>query len=75
MASSRGLPRRNTSWWRRRPRIRHRTFGPGYLGGAAGILSVDRYSAYKTFVESVAGRILLAFCWQHVRRDYFKVGI
>ena len=42
------------------------------LGGAQGILSVDRYSAYKTFVSGEDG-ILLAFCWTHVRRDFDKV--
>jgi transposase len=39
------------------------------LGGAEGILSVDRYSAYKTFAADENG-ILLAFCWAHVRRDF-----
>jgi len=42
------------------------------LGGAQGILSVDRYSAYKKFAAGEDG-IRLSFCWTHVRRDYDKV--
>lgn len=44
----------------------------GLLEGAEGILSVDRYSAYKSFAADEEG-ILLAFCWTHVRRDYKKL--
>lgn len=39
---------------------------------ARGILNVDRYSAYKTMLPD--GRILLAFCWAHVRRDFLAVA-
>lgn len=39
---------------------------------AKGILSVDRYSAYKTLLAD--GRILLAFCWAHVRRDFLDLA-
>jgi transposase len=39
---------------------------------ATGILSVDRYSAYKVMLKS--GRILLAYCWAHVRRDFLAVA-
>ena len=35
-----------------------------------GILSVDRYSAYKAMAQVKDGKILLAFCWAHVRRDF-----
>jgi transposase len=35
-----------------------------------GILSVDRYSAYKAMKQVKEGLILLAFCWAHVRRDF-----
>jgi transposase len=34
-----------------------------------GILSVDRYSAYKCLIKSRKG-LTLAFCWAHVRRDF-----
>jgi transposase len=38
-----------------------------------GILSVDRYSAYKAMAQVKEGKILLAFCWAHVRRDFLEV--
>lgn len=34
-----------------------------------GIISADRYSAYKALGE----KILVAFCWSHVRRDFIRV--
>jgi transposase len=46
-----------------------------HLGAAAfGILNVDRYSAYKAMTQVKEGRILLAFCWAHVRRDFLAVA-
>lgn len=36
---------------------------------AQGILSVDRYSAYKALGEAIR----LAFCWIHVRRDFVRI--
>lgn len=41
-----------------------------HLGDADGILSVDRYTAYKTLGE----RIRRAYCWSHVRRDFIRLG-
>jgi transposase len=42
-----------------------------HLGKEAdGILSVDRYSAYKSLGENVR----LSFCWSHVRRDFERIG-
>ena len=41
---------------------------------AEGVLMVDRYSAYKALPQVKAGRLVLAFCWAHVRRDFVKVG-
>jgi len=38
------------------------------------ILMVDRYSAYKAMGQVKLGRVLLAFCWAHVRRDFVEVG-
>ena len=38
-----------------------------------GILSVDRYSAYKAMAQVKDGKIILAFCWAHVRRDFLGV--
>ena len=39
-----------------------------------GILSVDRYSAYKAMKQVKEGSILLAFCWAHVRRDFLGMA-
>ena len=45
-------------------------FGPD----ASGTLEVDRYSGYKAMLLVKLGRIVLAFCWAHVRRDFVRVG-
>ncbi|HDZ27475.1 MAG TPA: IS66 family transposase [Candidatus Aminicenantes bacterium] len=37
-----------------------------------GILSVDRYVAYKVLLKD--GRIILAFCWAHQRRDFINLA-
>jgi transposase len=37
---------------------------------AEGILVVDRYAAYKALAQVKSGKIILAFCWAHVRRDF-----
>jgi transposase len=39
-----------------------------------GILSVDRYAAYKALKQVKEGLIVLAFCWAHVRRDFLGVA-
>ena len=45
-----------------------------YVGQGEGIiLSVDRYSAYKKLAREHSNGLLLAFCWSHVRRDFFNV--
>jgi len=38
-----------------------------------GIISCDRYSAYKYFANSL-DNLTLAYCWAHVRRDFIKIG-
>jgi transposase len=40
---------------------------------AEGILNVDRYSAYKKVARILQGKLRLAFCWSHVRRDYVRI--
>ena len=40
---------------------------------AAGIVVVDRYSAYKAMKQVKEGRLRLAFCWAHQRRDFLDV--
>ena len=39
-----------------------------------GILVVDRYAAYPAMAQVKGGKILLAFCWAHVRRDFLTVA-
>jgi transposase len=41
--------------------------------GAVGIVVVDRYSAYKAMKHVKEGRLILAFCWAHQRRDFLDV--
>lgn len=41
-----------------------------HLSGADGIISVDRYTAYKALGE----QIQRAYCWVHVRRDFIRLG-
>jgi transposase len=38
-----------------------------------GIVVVDRYSAYKAMKHVKEGRLRLAFCWAHQRRDFLEV--
>jgi transposase len=38
-----------------------------------GIVVVDRYSAYKAMKHVKEGRLRLAFCWAHQRRDFLDV--
>jgi transposase len=39
-----------------------------------GILVVDRFSASKAMDQVKAGKIILAFCWAHQRRDFIEVA-
>ena len=41
---------------------------------AQGVLIVDRYSGYKAMQQVKDGKLVLAFCWAHVRRDFVRVG-
>jgi transposase len=42
-------------------------------GVTGGIISCDRYSAYKRFARLNPG-VLLAFCWAHARRDHLELA-
>lgn len=45
-----------------------------HFGDAArGVVVVDRYSAYKAMRHVKEGRLRLAFCWAHQRRDFLDV--
>ena len=37
-----------------------------------GVVSVDRYSAYKRMAKDTA--LVLSFCWVHVRRDFITIA-
>jgi transposase len=39
---------------------------------AQGIIVADRYSAYKVLLKN--GKLRIAFCWAHVRRDFLGVA-
>ena len=45
-----------------------------FADNAPGVLMVDRYSAYKAMRQVKEGKLRLAFCWAHVRRDFVRVG-
>ncbi len=42
-----------------------------HLAGFAGILQVDGYGAYADLAER--GDVALAFCWSHVRRQFYDI--
>ena len=42
-------------------------------GAQGGIISCDRFSAYKSFVRQIKG-FRLAFCWAHQRRDFLELA-
>jgi transposase len=42
-----------------------------HLEGFRGTLQVDGYGAYKDLAE--AGDVVLAFCWSHVRRQFYDI--
>lgn len=46
----------------------------GELAGVQrGVISCDRYSAYKNFARLHLG-VVLAFCWAHQRRDFLELA-
>jgi transposase len=45
-----------------------------YPDDVEGRLMVDRLSSYKAMQQVKLGRLWLAFCWAHVRRDFVRVG-
>jgi transposase len=46
-----------------------------YFGDAQGIFSVDRATNFKAMRQVKEGRILLAFCWAHVRHDFLVIFV
>jgi transposase len=45
-----------------------------FPAGVQGTMMVDRYSGYKAMQQVKEGKLVLAFCWAHVRRDFVRVG-
>ena len=43
-----------------------------HLSGFKGILQVDGYEAYR--VLSRRSEVQLAFCWSHVRRQFYELA-
>lgn len=43
-----------------------------HLAGFKGILQVDGYSGYKVLARQ--GKVSLAFCWSHVRRQFYELA-
>jgi transposase len=43
-------------------------------GEQTGVMMVDRLASYKAMAQVKNGRIVLVFCWAHVRRDFIGVG-
>jgi transposase len=43
-----------------------------HFANSYGIISADRYSAYKTLLKT--GLFLIAYCWAHVRRDFLDLA-
>ena len=44
------------------------------LGDHAGLLQCDGCAAYKSVSSSSSGGPTLAFCWAHVRREFFDLS-
>jgi transposase len=45
-----------------------------YPQDADGVLMVDRLASYKAMAQVKEGKLKLAFCWAHQRRDFVQVG-
>ena len=43
-----------------------------HLRGFRGVLQVDGYAGYRALAES--GQVQLAFCWSHVRRQFYEIA-
>ena len=47
----------------------HKLFAEAFLYT---VIVCDRYSAYKRLVRLLGGRVTLAWCWSHQRRDFIE---
>jgi transposase len=56
------------------PRRSHDVPEGHFHAGVSVVLVVDRLASYKAMAAVKDGRVLLAFCWAHVRRDFIGVA-
>jgi transposase len=56
------------------PRRSHDVPEGHFRGGGSVVLMVDRLASYKAMAPVKDGRVVLAFCWAHVRRDFIAVA-
>lgn len=56
------------------PRRSHDVPEGHFCAGVSVVLLVDRLASYKAMEPVKAGRVVLAFCWAHVRRDFIAVA-
>ena len=69
-----GFSGKETSVFRIDPSRRHQIPEGHYSDSPSGVLVVDRAKVYKAMKQVKAGRLRLAFCWSHVRRDFLRVA-
>src|SRR5512143_48297 len=75
IAGTSGSSTRPTWWSSSPPPGRSHEVPEEHLGPIEeGILVVDRYAAYQAMAQVKDGKILLAFCWAHVRRDFLTAA-
>jgi transposase len=55
-----------------RPKDGHRRRPIAHLEGFKGILQVDGYAGYRKLSDR--GDVRLAFCWSHVRRNFYELA-
>jgi transposase len=76
------IARDDRPWGGRDPPAVVYTYAPGrahhhamaLLGGYRGILQCDGYRAYKQLASSARDDVTLAFCWSHLRREFYDLA-
>jgi transposase len=76
------IARDDRSWSGNDPPAVAYTYAPGrgavhalkLLDGYRGIVQCDGYAAYKAVADKTPEAITLAFCWAHLRRQFFDIA-
>jgi transposase len=76
------IARDDRPWGGRDPPAVVYTYAPGrahhyaitLLGGYRGIVQCDGYGAYKRLAGSTGDDVTLAFCWSHLRREFYDLA-